>query len=433
MRVTRRRFLGLLGAAAVATRQGWAAPPPAFENAKGRIVVVGGGFAGASCARYLRRYGPKLEVVLVEENPRYITCPFSNTVLSGIRQLEDISWDYRGLAAEGIRLVHERVDVAGPKEVRLAGGKTFKADAVVVAPGISMRWDAVEGYSPEVSQEIPHAWKAGEQTRILRRQLEAMENGGTVIISAPANPYRCPPGPYERAALIAHYFKRHKPRSKILVLDAKDSFPKQALFQKGWEELYPGMIEWVPGSEGGKVTAIDVKARRVQTGFGFPAHGGAVINLIPAQKAGAVAERSGLTDDSGWCPVDPLSFESAQRTGVYVLGDSVVAGSMPKSAYSANSQAKACARAIAAKLAGEAPPTPTFINTCYSLLSPEYGISVAAVYRLSNGEITAVPEAGGVSPLEASDAFRRREAKFARGWYESIMADTLGASAHPRP
>jgi len=426
MSVTRRRFLGLLGGAAVAARHGWAAAAaPAFEKATGRVVIVGGGFAGATCARYLRRYAPKVDVVLVEPNKRYVTCPFSNTVIGGMRDLDDITWDYKEIAAGGIQVVQDRTEVVEPDNVRLAGGKTLKADAVVVAPGIDFQWDAIEGYSPEASKTVPHAWRAGEQTRLLRRQLEAMDNGGTVLITVPGNPYRCPPGPYERAALIAHYLKEKKPRSKILILDAKDEFPKQKLFQEGWEALYPGMIEWVPGSDGGQVTAVDPKTRKVETGFGFPSHTGAVVNLIPPQKAGAVARRSGLTDESGWCPVD-AAFESTQHKGIYVLGDSCIAGDMPKSAHSANNQAKACARAIAARLAGDEPPAPSFINTCYSLLAPEYGISVAGVYRVHNGAISAVPEAGGVSPLDAPSEFRRKEAKAAGRWYESIVADTLG-------
>jgi sulfide dehydrogenase [flavocytochrome c] flavoprotein subunit len=429
MSITRRRFMGLMGGAFFAVRKGWAAPAPAFQKARGKIVIVGGGYAGATCARYLRRYGPNLDITLVEPNRQYVTCPFSNTVIGGLRKMEDITWGYQGLAAEKIQVVHDRAEGIDPGKVRLAGGRTLTADAVVVAPGIALRWDAVEGYTPEVAKTIPHAWKAGEQTRILKRQVERMDDGGTILISVPGNPYRCPPGPYERASLIAHYLKQHKPRSKVIILDTKDAFPKQRLFMQAWEELYPGMIEWIPGSEGGGITAVDAKAGRLESGFGFSDHTGAVINLIPPQKAGAIAQSSGLTNDVGWCPVEPLSFESTVRRGIHVLGDSCIAGEMPKSAYSANSQAKVCARAIAARLAGEEPPTPSYINTCYSLLAPDYGISVGGVYRLEGDTISAVPDAGGVSPLEASEAFRQKEAKYARGWYDSIMADTLGPAA----
>ena len=246
---------------------------------------------------------------------------------------------------------------------------------------------------------MPHAWKAGEQTLLLRKQLEAMDDGGLVVIAAPANPYRCPPGPYERACLIAHYLKTKKPRSKLLILDAKDTFSKQRLFQNAWKELYPGMIEWISLSQGGKVNAVDPATNTLITDFGN--HTAKVANVIPPQRAGRIAAIAGVADNTGWCAIDPVTFESKSAPNIHVIGDACIAGGMPKSAFSANSQAKDCASAVATLLAGGTPAAPKLINTCYSLVAPGYGISVAGVYQPKNGLLADVEGAGGVSPAEA--------------------------------
>ena len=271
---------------------------------------------------------------------------------------------------------------------------------------------------------MPHAWKAGEQTLLLRRQLEAMEDGGLVVISAPANPYRCPPGPYERASLIAYYLKTKKPRSKVLVLDAKDAFSKQRLFQDAWKELYGDRIEWVSLSNGGKVTSVEPATKTFVTDF--ERHTAAVGNVIPPQKAARIAEVAGVTDRAGWCPVDPVTFESKQQANIHVIGDAAIMGAMPKSAFSANSQAKVCAAALAKLLAGQKPEEPRPINTCYSLVAPDYGISVAAVYRPKDGILVEVENAGGVSPLNAPHSVREEEAKFADGWFNTITTEVFG-------
>ena len=243
---------------------------------------------------------------------------------------------------------------------------------------------------------MPHAWKAGEQTVLLRRQLEAMADGGTVVISAPANPFRCPPGPYERASLIAYYLKTAKPRSKLIVLDAKDSFSKQRLFQAAWQQLYPGLIEWVSLSNGGKVTSVDPASRTLVTDFA--SYKADVANVIPPQRAGHIAEVAGVSDATGWCPIDPITFESRLQPGIHVIGDAAIAGAMPKSAFAANAQAKVCAAAVAALLNDEPPSPPKLINTCYSLVAPDYGISIAGVYHPVDGQLVDVQGAGGVSP-----------------------------------
>jgi NADPH-dependent 2,4-dienoyl-CoA reductase/sulfur reductase-like enzyme len=315
------------------------------------------------------------------------------------------------------------VDPEG-RRVHLADRTALPYDRLVLAPGIDLRFDGLPGYDEAASAILPHAWKAGEQTVLLQRQLEAMPDGGTFVMVAPANPYRCPPGPYERASLIAHYFKTQKPRSKILILDPKDTFSKQRLFQAAWQELYPGMIEWVGLSAGGKVTEVDAKSRTVVTDFGR--HTGHVVNVIPPQRAGAIAAPAGAVDRSGWCPIDPATFESRLQRNVHVIGDAAIAGGMPKSAFSANAQAKACAAAVAALLRGETPAAPKLINTCYSLVAPDYGISVAGVYRPANGLLTDVEGAGGTSPANAPRSFRALEATYAEAWFQTITAEVFG-------
>jgi NADPH-dependent 2,4-dienoyl-CoA reductase/sulfur reductase-like enzyme len=251
-----------------------------------------------------------------------------------------------------------------------------------------------------------------------------MDDGGLVVMSVPANPYRCPPGPYERASLIAHYLKTRKPHSKLIVLDAKDAFSKQRLFQSAWSELYPGLLEWVPLSKGGSVTSVDASSNTLITDFG--SHRASVANVIPAQKAGRIAAAAGVTDRSGWCPVDPVSFESRLQSGIHVIGDAAIMGAMPKSAFAANAQAKVCADAIARLFAGEVPAATKLINTCYSLVAPEYGISVAGVYQVTEGQLKDVPGAGGVSPANAPRATRALEAALAEAWYRTITAEVFG-------
>ena len=425
---TRRNFVLSVGALGAATSVlGW----PVIGRAKitgGRVVVIGGGFGGASCAKYLRRLSTDIDVTLVERDSRFMTCPFSNAVLGGLYDMDFITHGYDALRDKyGVKVVHDSaVDIdADTKKVRLAGGSSLQYDRLVVSPGIDLRWNAIEGYDEAASTTMPHAWKAGEQTTILRRQLEAMPDGGVVIIAPPANPFRCPPGPYERASLIAHYLKKNKPRSKILIYDAKPKFSKQPLFEQGWQALYPGMIEWISESEGGAIDAVDVKAMTVNPTFGDPQKGD-VINVIPPQKAGMIAEIAGLADESGWCSVDQRTFESKAHKDIHVIGDASIATPMPKSGFAASSQGKVCATAIVASLSGQEMPDPSYVNTCYSLVGPDYGISVAAVYRLEENGIAAVAGAGGVSPKDADAEFRVAESRYALGWYQSITSDTWG-------
>jgi sulfide dehydrogenase [flavocytochrome c] flavoprotein subunit len=426
-RITRRDFVYSVGALGAATSVlGW--PTLGHAKAGGRVVVIGGGFGGASCARYLRRLSTDIDVTLVERNTKFITCPFSNAVLGGLYDMDFITHDYKALSDNyGVNVVNDSAVGIDPdaKKVSLAGGSSLAYDRLVVSPGIDIRWDAIEGYDEAASETMPHAWKAGAQTTLLRKQLEAMPDGGVVIIAAPANPFRCPPGPYERASLIAHYLKHNKPRSKILIFDAKQNFSKQPLFEQGWEALYPGMIEWISEAEGGAVDAVDVKAMTVNPTFGEPTRGD-VINVIPPQKAGAIAEVAGLTNDNGWCPIDHRTFESGLQKHVHVIGDAAIASPMPKSGFAASSQGKVCATAVVASLSEQEMPPPSLVNTCYSLVGPDYGISVAAVYHLGEDGIAAVQGAGGVSPKDADTAFRVAESRYAVGWYQSITKDIWG-------
>ena len=427
-KTTRRDFVLSVGALGAATSTlGWPVPGQT-KTSGGRVVVIGGGFGGATCARYLRRLSSDIEVTLVERDSRFMTCPFSNAVLGGLYDMDFITHGYDALREKyGVKVVHDSaVDIdAEAKKVRLAGGSSLQYDRLVVSPGIDLRWGAIEGYDEAASATMPHAWKAGEQTVILRRQLEAMPDGGVVIIAPPGNPFRCPPGPYERASLIAHYLKNNKPRSKILIFDAKPKFSKQPLFEQGWQALYPGMIEWISESEGGAIDSVNVKAMTVNPTFGDPQKGD-VVNVIPPQKAGTIAEVAGLTDDNGWCPVDQRTFESKAQKDIYVIGDASIATPMPKSGFAASSQGKVCATAIVASLSGQEMPDPSYVNTCYSLVGPDYGISVAAVYRMGDNGIAAVAGAGGVSPKDADAEFRVAESRYAVGWYQSITSDIWG-------
>ena len=423
--LNRRKFIKLLGATGV----GLSASGLISSCSKGtsaRIVIIGGGFGGSTCAKYLHRFDSSLEITLVEPSTQFITCPFSNMVISGMQTIDSISHDYAAQADRGVKVVHGWVQAIDPesKLVAVDNGEVLQYDRLVLSPGIDFKWEDVEGMKAADAEIIPHAWQGGRQTTLLRNQLTAMSDGGVVIVAPPENPFRCPPGPYERISLIAHYLKQHKPKSKILVLDAKDKFSKQALFMQGWEKLYPDMIEWISGSKGGRIDEVDVKTRTLYTESG-DTHKGDVVNFIPPQKAGAIAVGSGLTNNDGWCYVNQRTFESKVRKDIHIIGDASIAGKMPKSGFAANSQGKVCAAAIVSSLRGVEMPEPSYVNTCYSLLSPDYGISVAAVYRYSEDK-GIYKTGGGVSPIEADAAYRLQEARYAKGWYDSITMDAFG-------
>jgi sulfide dehydrogenase [flavocytochrome c] flavoprotein subunit len=314
------------------------------------------------------------------------------------------------------------IDPAG-KTVALKGGKSLPYDHLVVAPGIGFRWGEIEGYDEAASEVMPHSWKAGPQTILLRKQLEAMEDGGVVIISVPGKPFRAPPAPYERASIIANYLSEKKPKSKVLILDSSDDFVGRTLFMKAWEDFYPGMIEWVKGSEGGRVERVEAKALTVHSASG-QSHKGNVVNVIPPQKAGEIAHAAGLVNEGGWCPVDQRTFESAKHEGVHVIGDSCIAGEMPKGATAASTQAKVCAAAIVSSLTGAAMPEPVYLSFFHLLIKKRYAISDVGVFRLSDGQIKQV--SGGPSPEKAKKKDRRKEAQYGEGWYKAITAEAFG-------
>ncbi len=425
MTLDRRSFLKLVGVSAGAT--GAAALPvigraaELMPKAGKRVVVIGGGYGGTIAAKYIRMMDKSIEVVLIERNDHFVSCPFSNLYLGGLmKDLEPLTIRYDKLAANhGVKVVQAEVTGIDPaaKSVTTSKG-TLAYDRLVVSPGIEFRTDEIKGYDASTPDIMPHAWKAGPQTILLRKQLEAMKPGGNVIISIPLAPFRCPPGPYERTSMIAMYLKQHKPGSKVIVLDANpDIVSKKGLFLKGWKKHYEGIIDYRPAK---KVTEIDVKNMAVLI-EGLEEVKGDVINLIPAQKAGQIAHVAGLVgEDKKWCPVNPTTFESKLHKDIHVIGDSSIAGAMPKSGYSANSEAKVCATNIVALMSGKEVTEMSAINTCYSFLSAKEAVSVTGVYKVNAEKqaIEGVPGSVAVSP-DLSEA----EAIYAESWLRNILTE----------
>ncbi len=421
--ITRREFGVAAGATGLALGAGMA--PTLLKAAEGRVVVIGGGPGGATVAKYVAKdSGGAIAVALVQATPQFTTCFYSNLYLGGYRDFESITHNYDALRDKyGIDVIVDtaiEVDPAGRK-VALAGGRTLDYDRLVIAPGIDILYNSIEGYSEAAAEVMPHAWQGGPQTRLLRRQIEAMEQGGLFILVAPPDPYRCPPGPYERACSIAHHFKQHNPTAKILILDAKEKFSKQGLLEDAWARYYEGMIEWVPGEFGGKVIAVDAAAMTVTTQD--DTHQATVANIIPAQAAGAIARRAGLADESGWCPIVPATMQSRIDPDIHVLGDACIAGDMPKSAFSANSQAKVCAMVVRAALTGAQAFPPRFRNTCWSTLAPEDTVKVGAYYEATEEKIASIE--GFISKVGESAEVRAQTRAEADAWYASFTRDVF--------
>lgn len=398
--------------------------PTIATGATKKVVVIGGGAGGAIAAKYVKKADSSIDVTLIEANKDYYSCFMSNEVIGGGRKIETIRHSYDNFKKHGINVVHSMatgVDV-DKKTVTTASGDSFSYDRLIMSPGISLQFGAIEGYDEAAAEIMPHAWKAGPQTTLLRKKLTEMQDGGLVIVAPPANPFRCPPGPYERVSQMAHYLKANKPKSKILIIDAKDKFSKQGLFTQGWAARYEGMVEWVPAADtGGGITSVDAGNMTVSTDFDD--YKADVVNFIPPQKAGKIAQIAGVTDDSGWCPIDLATFESTIHAGIHVVGDSSIATGMPKSAYAANSQAKLCAASVVAALNEQEVGTPSYVNTCYSLIAPDYGISVAAVYKLAEDRSSIEKIAGGLTPSDATADALRREVQYAYSWYDNIISD----------
>ncbi len=423
MTLDRRSFLKLAGAgvgAAGLPMIGRAAE--LMPKGAKRVVVVGGGYGGTIAAKYIRMMDKSIEVVLIERNDHFVSCPFSNLYIGGvIKDLNPLTIKFDKLAANhGVKVVQAEVtgiDPAG-KVVTTSKG-TVSYDRLVLSPGVDFRLEEMKGYDAAAMEIMPHAWKAGPQTVLLRKQLEAMKDGGTMVMTVPLAPYRCPPGPYERASMVAHYLKKNKPKSKLVVLDANpDITSKGGLFKKGWKDNYEGIIDYRPAK---KVTEVEPGKMTVLI-EGLEDVKGDVINVIPPQRAGQIAVAAGLVgEDKNWCPVNPTTFESTKQAGIHVIGDACVAGAMPKSGYSANSEAKICATNIVALMNGKETTEMSGINTCYSYITDKEAVSVAAVYAVKEGKIIAVPNSGGVSPADFSAA--KMEAIYAESWLKNILTE----------
>ena len=397
------------------------------------VVVVGGGMGGATAAKYIRMMDSSIDVTVIEPNKDYYTCFLSNEVLSGQRSMNTLKVGYGGLKKHGCNVVHDYVTSIDPKGqvVKTKGGKSFKYDRCIVSPGVDFKWDTIQGYDASVAESTVHAWKAGSQTSKLRKQLEDMPDGGTVVIAPPPNPFRCPPGPGERISQIAYYLKNNKPKSKIIAVDPKKKFSKFGLFLSGWQRHYGfdpdnktagGLISY--HLEDG-IVSYDAKSKTVTTQSGNKIKGD-VVNIIPAQKAGDIASAAGLTNDSGWCPIEGKTFESTIHKNIHVIGDSAIQKPLPKSGYAANSEGKVCAAAVVALLKGKDAPHPAYVNTCYSIIHPGDGISVAMVYDYADGKIVKVKGSGGLTPKEFDAKMRAREQQYAYSWFENIKHDTFG-------
>ena len=421
--ISRRHFVSGAAAGLVAPL---ALPHLARAQGAPKVVVIGGGFGGVSLARYLKRMSPSVAVTLIEKDQTFSTCPFSNGVLGGLWEMKDITFGYDKVRAAGIEVIHDLATAIDPdaRTVALKGGDKLSYDFLVVSPGIQFVWNAIEGYDEAAAEIMPHAWQAGPQTALLRKQLEAMDDGGVVVIGVPLPPFRCPPGPYERASLIANYLHREKPKSKLIILDAQESFAKQPLFEEAWAALYPGVIEWVPASMSGPVSKVDTATMTVSTGFDD--YTPAVANIIPPQRAGQIAIDAGLDAGKGFCSIDPVTFESTVHKGIYVLGDATIAGAMPKSGFSANNQAKVCGDAILAAIAGEAAVAGKLINVCYSFADADYAFEIVDVFQVEGDTIALTFDDNRLTPLGAGADVHRQEAGFAHSWYQNITAEMFG-------
>jgi sulfide dehydrogenase [flavocytochrome c] flavoprotein chain len=426
MLVSRRNFGKLIGTSALTWGLG-ANTRALYAAGKPRVVVIGGGPGGATAARYIAKDSKgAIDVTLIEPKSEFTTCFFSNLYVGGYRSLESITHSYAKLASEfGITHLKQNassVDRAA-KAVTLADGSVVPYDRLVVTPGIALKYKSIPGYSKEASEALPHAWAAGPQTTLLKNKLEAVPDGGLVVMLAPPNPYRCPPGPYERISMFAHVLKAQgKSKCKIVIIDPKDKFSKQAVFIEGWQKHYPGMIEWLGPDVHGGVKSVDAATNTVVTGL--ETYKADLVNAIPAQRAGAIASRAGLTDDKGWCPVNPETMQSKYDPNVHVLGDACIGGDMPKSAFSANSQAKVAAMQIRAALLGSEAFPAKYANTCWSLVETDDCIKIGAVYAPKDGKITAGD--AFVSKPGEDAALRKQNAEEAVGWYAGITADIWG-------
>ncbi|MDW4550676.1 NAD(P)/FAD-dependent oxidoreductase [Defluviimonas sp. D31] len=421
MTMQRRGFLGTMAAAGAVL-----GAPAVFGQAKPRVVVIGGGAGGATCARYIAKDSEgAIDVTLVEPSEVYYTCFFSNLYLGGFRDFESLGHRYDKLASDyGITLARDMA--AGVDRdagtVTLAGGEVLSYDRLVIAPGIDFVDGSVTGWDLSKAEIMPHAYKAGPQTQLLKAQVEAMPEGGTFCMIAPPNPYRCPPGPYERISMVAHLLKQANPSAKILLVDPKEKYSKQALFEEGWQRHYTGMITRIGPDFGGD--KVELRPEAMEVVIDGEVESVDVCNVIPGQKAGAIAEAAGVTDDSGWVPVDPHSMASRADPKVFVLGDASAQGDMPKSAFAANSQAKVAAMVIRAELLGSKAFPAKYSNTCWSLITTDDGVKVGASYEATDEKVASVDSF--ISQTGEDAALRKATYEESLGWYAGITADIFG-------
>jgi sulfide dehydrogenase [flavocytochrome c] flavoprotein subunit len=422
MSITRRTLL--TGSASLAGAMMLGAPQ-LLGQAKPRVVVIGGGAGGATAAKYIAKDSAgAISVTLVEPAAKYQTCFHSNLYLGGFRDYASITHDYAALKKKyGITVAAERANKIDrdKKGVILASGRKLPYDRLIVSPGIDLKYDSVPGWSQAAEEKMPHAWKPGAQTQILKKRLDAVPNGGVIVMVAPPNPYRCPPGPYERVSMMAHALKKaRKDRCKIFVIDPKESFSKQALFQEGWEKHYKGLVEWIGPKVHEGLKSVDPKTNTVVTGFETYKNA-ALVNVIPAQMAGAIARDSGLANASGFCAIDPANMKSAVDPNIYVLGDACIAGDMPKSAFSANSQAKVAAMMVRGDLASARTFPARYTNTCWSLIETDDCVKVGGAYEPKDGKIAAASTFIS-QPGETADLRKQTQAEN-MAWYTGITAD----------
>ncbi|HBU16471.1 MAG: flavocytochrome C [Rhodobacteraceae bacterium GWE1_64_9] len=399
--------------------------PMVLGQAKPKVVVIGGGAGGATAARYLAKDSAgALDITLIEANPVYTTCFFSNLYLGGFREFESLQHGYDKVAAGGVSVINDMataVDRAA-KTVTLAGGQVLLYDRLILSPGIDFKDGSVPGWSLDVAEVMPHAYKAGPQTQLLKKMVEEMPQGGTFAMVAPPNPYRCPPGPYERISMVAHVLKQKNPTAKILVLDPKEKYSKQALFEEGWARHYDGMVEWVGPDFGG--AAVEVRADTMEVVVEGEAQKVDVCNVIPGQVAGKIAAIAGVTDETGWAPVHPDTMKSKMDENIWVLGDSSAQGDMPKSGFSANSQAKVAAMTIRGELLQSKVFPARYSNTCWSLIAPDDGVKVGASYEPTPEKIASVESF--ISQTGEDAALRKATYEESLGWYAGITADIFG-------
>jgi sulfide dehydrogenase [flavocytochrome c] flavoprotein chain len=420
MTLDRRQFLGTTMATVTLL-----SAPPVLGQTRPKVIVIGGGAGGATAARYLAKDSAgALDVTLIDANPVYTTCFFSNLYLGGFRDFESLQHGYDAIASGGVEVIHDMatgIDAAA-RTVTLAGGQVLSYDRLVLSPGIDFKEDSVPGWSLDHAEVMPHAYKAGPQTQLLRRMVEEMPEGGTFAMVAPPNPFRCPPGPYERISMVAHVLKARNPTAKILVLDPKENFSKKALFEEGWERHYSGMVDWIGPDFGG--ASVEVRPDTMEVVVDGSVEKVDVCNVIPAQKAGDIAAAAGVTDDTGWAPVDPENMRARADENIWVLGDSSAQGDMPKSGFSANSQAKVAAMAIRGELTGSRVFPAKYSNTCWSLIDTDDGVKVGASYEPTPEKIASVESF--ISQTGEDAALRKATYEESLGWYAGITADMFG-------